>query len=127
MTTHQQPEMILFLSDAHGIYLPRDFASSIKRESVTGVSAEEWQALEAGPDHEWYWDTWNSVCDHALITDADGTVYRVYQDGDCWLIPEGMEWNENSESFEWPEDEEVIEPEDQDEGSLGDDTERDVP
>lgn len=130
MTTETKPDMILFLSDARGVYIPRDFATSIKRECVTGVSPEDWAALEAGPEHEWYWETWESVCNHALVTDEQGNVFRVYQEGDCWLIPDGMEWNERRECFDWPEeeeDEEVVEPEDQDEGSLGDDIERDEP
>jgi hypothetical protein len=125
------PEPILFLSDARGIYIPRDFAQGIKRECVSGVTDEDWKILEAGPDHEAYWETWNLVCDYAVITDEHGIRYRPYQNGDCWLVPEGMEYDERTEGFKWPddedEDEEVVEPEDQDEGSLGDDTEKDVP
>ena len=34
---------------------------------------------------------------------AERKVYRVYQDGDCWLIPEGMGWSEETEFFVWPE------------------------
>lgn len=99
-----KPEPQLFLSDARGIYIPRDFAESIKRDCVAGVSDEDWTTLEAGPDHEWYWEAWDDVCDKAVITDpSNGTVYTVYQDGDCWLIPQGMEWSEESQFFTWPE------------------------
>jgi hypothetical protein len=28
----------------------------------------------------------------------------LYQDGDLWLIPEGMQWNDETGFFEWPEE-----------------------
>ncbi len=98
-----KPEPILFLSDARGVYIPRDFATGIKRDHVTGVDAEAWAILEEGPDHEWYWETWTEVCDRAVITDDNGTKFHVYQDGDCWLVPDGMEWSDHR-GFVWPSD-----------------------
>lgn len=105
MTT-QRPDMLLWLSDSRGIYIPRDFAKSFadRAKSVTGVSDEDWQTLENGPDDEWYWEAWQAVCDNAVITDENGVKYSVYQDGDCWLIPDGMEWSDRDETFHWPED-----------------------
>jgi len=82
-TTTTKPEMLLWLSDARGRYIPRDFANSFKDRAkhVSGVTAEDWAILETGPDHEHYWDAWSEVCDSAIITD-EGTTYRVHQDGD---------------------------------------------
>ena len=40
------------------------------------------------------------------MLDDDGNRYTIWNDGDCWLIPEGMEFNEATETFEWPEQEE---------------------
>lgn len=99
-----KPEPLLWLSDARGIYIPRDFANSFanRAKSVTGVSAEDWETLEAGPDHEWYWETWNDVKQNAVITDENGVRYTVHQDGDCWLVPEVMEWSEENEFYTWP-------------------------
>ena len=109
MTMTHKPEMMLWLSDARGQYIPRDFATSFadRSKTVQGVSEEDWAVLEAGPDHEWYWDVWTDVCDHAVITDEHGHKFTVYQDGDCWLIPEGMEYDEHTESFAWPAKEEA--------------------
>jgi hypothetical protein len=99
--------MMLWLSDARGQYIPRDFATSFKdRTNVSGVSDEDWKVLEAGPDHEHYWDAWSNVCDNAEITDENGVKFTVYQNGDCWLVPEGMEWSDKEETFVWPETEE---------------------
>lgn len=104
-----KPDMLLWLSDARGRYIPRDFASSFadRSKSVSGVSDEWWAVLEAGPDHELYWDVWCDVERNAVITDEKGTKYGIWQDGDCWLIPEGMEWDDDEQGFRWPQDEEV--------------------
>ena len=103
-----KPDMLLWLSDARGIYIPRDFATSFadRAKSVSGVSDEDWAILEAGPDHEEYWDTWVDVSDEAVITDDKGVRYRVWQSGDCWLVPDGMEWSDEEDTFVWPETEE---------------------
>jgi hypothetical protein len=99
-----KPEIELFASDARGIYIPQHFAQSIKRELVTGLEPDDWTILEAGPDHDLYWDVWTGVCDSAVVTNANGVVYTLYQDGDLWLIPEGMQWNDETGFFEWPEE-----------------------
>jgi hypothetical protein len=84
-------DAILLLSDARGQYIPRDFAREVKRECVTGVTEEDWAILEE-PDHEWYWEAWNDVEQNAVVTDpTSGIEYIVYQNGDCWLVPVGVE------------------------------------
>jgi hypothetical protein len=44
---------MLWLNDALGVYILRDFANSFadRAKSVTGVDAETWTILESGPDH----------------------------------------------------------------------------
>ena len=103
-----RPEPLLWLDDHRGQYIPRDFASSFvdRAKHVSGVDAETWATLEAGPDAEWYWEAWQDVLDNAEITDEHGTQFTVYQDGACWLIPVGMEWSDVDEFFVWPEDNE---------------------
>ena len=103
-----KPEPMLWLDDHRGIYIPRDFANSFadRAKSVTGVSEEDWAILDSGPTHEFYWDAWEDVSNDAKITDEDGTVYTVWQDGACWLIPKGMEWDDRNEFFAWPSDDE---------------------
>ena len=96
------PEPILILNDAHGINLPRVFTKRVARERVANVSDEDWAILQAGPDHSEYWDAWQEVCDNAVLTDDNGAKYTVYQEGDCWLIPVGMAWNDKTDAWEWP-------------------------
>ena len=104
----RKPEPMLWLSDSRGIYIPQDFATSFaNRDScVSGVSAEDWAILEFGPTHELYWEAWDDVEQSAIVTDENGVKYSVYQNGDCWLIPAGMEWSDRDEFFVWPDDNE---------------------
>ena len=106
-----KPEIMLWLSDARGQYIPRDFAQSFadRAKSVTGVSDEDWAILEAGPDscsNESYWDAWDDVCNNAVVTNAHGNKYTIWQndDYDCWLVPIDMEWNDETDCFDWPDE-----------------------
>lgn len=102
-----KPEPMLYLSDARGVYIPRDFAQGTRRECVAGVRESDWETLLAGPEHEWYWEAWDAVEQSAVVTDpTTGVRYTVYQNGDCWLIPEGMQYDEQTDFFSWPETEE---------------------
>lgn len=103
-----KPEMLLWLSDARGQYIPRDFAHSFENRiaNVRGVEQEVWKILEAGPRHDYYWDAWTDVCDSAVVTDEKGVEYFVWQDGDCWLVPKGMEYSEANDTWEWPSEDE---------------------
>jgi len=102
----EKPEPLLWLGDSHGVYVPKAFADSfgddLRGKAVSGVSDEDWKILEAGPDHEAYWDAWCEVEQKARITMPDGVEYTIYQEGDCWLIPVGMVWSEATEWFIWP-------------------------
>jgi hypothetical protein len=93
----------LFISDASGIYIPQRFAEEVDRSKVSGVGDEEWEILLSGPSNEDYWDVWDEVECFAIIRDK-GTSYFLYQDGDLWLIPEGMEWSEKTDFYDWPEE-----------------------
>lgn len=93
---------ILYADSARGIYIPQYFAESIRRDCVTGVTQEEWDILMHDPNGddcpEWYWDTWDSVLNRAVITDpASRLRYTLFQDGDLWLLPEGWTPEEEEE------------------------------
>ncbi len=105
MTTKTRLKPLLWLSDARGVYIPRDFVNSFADwANVKNVSDEDKAILEAGPDHEWYWEAWDGVCRDCVVEDNSGNRYTVYQDGDCWLIPEGMPWEDDAEFFAWPDE-----------------------
>lgn len=78
MTTYSN----LFLDSNRGIYIPQHFAEMIDPQDWTGLEAEDLEILKSGPDNESYWDTWQSVLDHAET--KDGRV--LHQDGDLWIV-----------------------------------------
>ena len=79
--------IILFLDGARGQYIPRDFARTIKRKHVQGVSLEllERLAKENSNESEFYWEEWETVLNNAKIV-FDGAEYTLHNDGDLWLI-----------------------------------------
>lgn len=105
-----KPEPILFLSDARGVNIPKDFANAFedRKASVSGVDESTWMILEAGPEDEGYWDAWDEVERDAIVTDLGGTQYRIHMDGDCWLIPMGMGWDEKTDWWVWLEEKENV-------------------
>ena len=111
----KRPEIMLWLNDSRGQYIPRDFAKSFadRAKSVTGVSDEQWAILEHGPDggldsedgpNERYCEVWCDVEDRAVITDDDGNKFQIHNDGDCWLVPVDMEWDDEQGTFVWPDE-----------------------
>lgn len=88
----------LLLSDARGIYIPRDF--------VTGFDLSKWTGIDLGdvafcqdPENEWYWEAWESILNSASHLDDDGNVWRLYQDGDLWAYCEELMSEEEKLSF----------------------------
>lgn len=78
----------LFLDSNRGVYIPRDFAVMVERSNVSGVSADDWDTLELGPEEEWYWEAWENVLNNAVIEDG-GVFFNLHHDGDLWLVPRG--------------------------------------
>ncbi len=83
----------LYLNDSRGIFIPQRFAMETKRECVAGITDEDWETILAGPGGEWYWESWDSIQQNAILTDpTNGQQFSLYQDGDLWLIPIDAEW-----------------------------------
>lgn len=96
--------VILLLSDARGIYIPRDFITddyneiSVDTCSKWGIKPEDAEILASGPDHEFYWDAWDDVINYAVCT-VDGNTYRLYQDGDLWALCHSRMTMEERQNF----------------------------
>ena len=88
MTNTQAKPAELYADSARGIYIPQYFAETVKRDEILFVTDEEWDILEAGPEHEFYWDAWDSVLNSAET--RDGGV--LWQDGDLWIIYDQAEF-----------------------------------
>ena len=81
--------VLLILSDARGIYIPRDFVTDSYNEIATehcekwGISPSD-AAVLRDPENEFYWDTWDFVLQTAEYKTEGGDIYRLMQDGDLW-------------------------------------------
>lgn len=101
-----QPAVTLLLSDARGIYIPRDFVCDANNEvavdhcAAWGVSLEDAQACQ-NPDNDWYWEAWQNILSTAKYTDEQGNVYNLDQDdGDLWALCYERMTNEERRNFE---------------------------
>ena len=96
----------LILSDARGVYIPRDFVTDNYNEvavdhcSAWGIKEEDVAILASGPDHEFYWETWDDVLDYAHYVDEEGNKYFLSQGGDLWALCYDRMTDEEKRDFE---------------------------
>ena len=89
-----QPEILL--NDTHGIYIPQLWATDVTEADCAklNVDWDDVQTVQAGPDHEWYWEAWASIEQSCEMTDDQGIKWTLYQNGDLWAIPSDYEMPE---------------------------------
>lgn len=92
MNTHLSPNIIL--SDSNGVYIPQIFCEDVdeKWAHSRGIDYKDVETCQAGPDHEWYWEAWESILNSCNYTDNTGITWRLIQDGDLFEVPDGYEW-----------------------------------
>lgn len=81
---------VLLLDGARGISIPSVFAELMHDNcgmKISGVLPEDLVALRGAVEDDAYWDIWGDVLACALLTDSGGKQYRLWQDGDLWLVP----------------------------------------
>ena len=71
------------LSDARGIFIPRDFYQDFDLNKWN-LEPSELKALN-DPENDNYWDVWERVLNTAYY-EVDGKKYELYQDGDLLAI-----------------------------------------
>jgi hypothetical protein len=75
----------LLLSDARGIYIPRDFVQCFDSKAWH-LKSEDIRALLKSPDSHYYWDVWDHVLSFAYFVDDKDRTWRLYQEGDLFAI-----------------------------------------
>lgn len=88
----------LLVSDRNGVYVPQMFANDHDLDLWNGIDSDDRETLLAGPDHELYWEAWDSVLSSATFTHM-GKTWRLYQDGDLWAYCEELMTDEEYEDF----------------------------
>jgi len=90
----------ILLSDSHGVYIPQFFIEEFDPSEWRGIKAEDLEILRAGPEHEFYWETWDDILNNALHIDEDGMQWSLYQDGDLFAVcPDRMTAEEYKNFF----------------------------
>jgi hypothetical protein len=92
--TRKEAPRVMLIDGANGINVPLRFAQNVDRERVKGVSASDWDTLDAGPDHPDYWEVWDDVLRLASMTMDDGTVVEFEQDDDLFYRDSNAEFCE---------------------------------
>jgi hypothetical protein len=79
-------ETMCIVDGANGIYVPQAFCR--RYEKTDKVEQEDWEICLSGPDHEYYWESWNNILDNwgGEETDGAGNTFEIslYQDGDLY-------------------------------------------
>jgi len=85
MLEETEPKATMCLLDgARGIYIPQSFARWCSPASWH-VGPNDVLILEAGPDHEDYWEAWDDVLRTAYYDDERGH-WTLEQDGDLFAV-----------------------------------------
>jgi len=90
-------KMDLLCDSHHGVYIPQIMGERMAAAGWQGLEPDDLQTLAAGPDHEWYWDSWDRILNNAEWRDPDtGETWRLLQDGDLWAytgeLPDGFDF-----------------------------------
>lgn len=98
--TRREAKRELLFDGASGVYIPQRFAREIDRSRVRGVSINDYEILEAGPDHEDYWEVWDKVVRNAVLTLADGTDVVLDEiNGDLFYVEKEAEYCEFKDTY----------------------------
>jgi hypothetical protein len=81
MKTQTINSITLLLDDCRGIYIPRDFAN-FDLTDWDGIDPDDIEICKQ-PDHEYYWDAWQNILDHAKHKKHG---HSLYQDGSLWAV-----------------------------------------
>lgn len=94
-------EPILAVVDSWGVFAPRRFVELYGEYIESNLWADSVDVVRQGPGTEDYWESWEDIESRGVVH-MDGSWFRIHQDGDIWIIPEGMEWDDDSQWFVWP-------------------------
>src|ERR1700677_4712778 len=98
MKTTKPQAVELLLSDARGIYIPRDFCNDYDMDawSLTAL-VEDVEICKEGPDHEFYWEAWEVILNNAKNKEFGHTLH---QDGDLFALNPSMMSREEKKQWD---------------------------
>lgn len=78
----------LLVDSLRGVYCPQIVGQHLADSGVKteGITAEDLQVLQDGPEHKDYWEVWEDVLDNCIIH-AEGERFFLVHDEDVFLVP----------------------------------------
>jgi len=92
MDSKNDHKIACILDGNRGIYIPKAFADGFDMK-LWHVKKSDAAILSAGPDHEYYWDTWDDILRDAWMKDGKHK-WRLSQDGDLFAVRNDYDWPE---------------------------------
>ena len=93
----------LLITDSAGQYIPQIWYEKcyldVHWSSNNGwgwIGVPKWtrSIIEAGPEHEEYWDAWESILNSTKYIAASGLIWTLHLDGDLWAVSEDHVWED---------------------------------
>ena len=88
----------ILVSDSRGVYVPQSFVSNYDISLWSDIDPDDVEILAEGPEHEYYWETWNDVLSSAKYIHG-GNEWVLHQDGDLFAICYELMTDQEYEDF----------------------------
>lgn len=99
----------LLLSDSMGVYIPKVFCEENNTQDFGITLTDEDREILQDPYNEGYWDLWDTIERTAVRVDEEGNEWRLWLDGDLWLVCYNLLDDEGYERLGIVEDEDKLE------------------
>ena len=99
----------LLINDNMGVYIPKIFCERHDLQDFGITLTDKDREIFQDPYHEGYWETWEDIYTKARYIDEQGNEWRLWLDGDLWLVCYNLLDDEGYERLGIVEDEDELE------------------
>ena len=99
----------LLLTDSMGVYIPKMFCEDQSLQDFGITLTDEDREILQDPYNEGYWDLWDTIERKAVRVDEQGNEWRLWLDGDLWLVCYNLLDEEERECLGIDDDEDELE------------------
>ena len=99
----------LLLTNNMGVYIPKVFCEDHSLQDFGITLTDEDREILQDPYNEGYWDLWDTIERKAVRVDEQGNEWRLWLDGDLWLVCYNLLDKEERECLGIDDDEDELE------------------
>lgn len=99
----------LLINDNMGVYIPKIFCERHDLQDFGITLTDKDREIFQDPYNEGYWETWEDIYPKARYVDEQGNEWRLWLDGDLWLVCYNLLDDEGYERLGIVEDEDELE------------------